>query len=75
MSMQGTPVTLLALSLLTREQCESDEEFKAYGGAFRVVASAIHEMNANLMIANLGFGDFTEVAMGAPEGAFRGFSG
>ncbi|MEU1087687.1 hypothetical protein ABZ401_12800 [Streptomyces sp. NPDC005892] len=73
-SMQETPVTLLALSLLTREQCESDEEFEAYGGAFRVVPYGIHEMNANLMLANLDFGDFAEVARNDSEGVFRGFA-
>ncbi|MFE9634711.1 DUF6924 domain-containing protein [Streptomyces sp. NPDC006463] len=74
-SMRKTPVTLLALSVLTREQCESDEEFEAYGGSFRVVPYGIHEMNANLMIANLDFGDFADVAEGDPEGVFRGFGG
>ncbi|MCT9010914.1 DUF6924 domain-containing protein [Streptomyces rhizosphaerihabitans] len=73
-SMQETPVTLLALSLLTRDQCESDEEFEAYGGAFRVMPYGIHEMNANLMIANLDFGDFADAARNDPEGVFRGFA-
>ncbi|MFJ3979038.1 DUF6924 domain-containing protein [Streptomyces sp. NPDC090021] len=35
----------------------------------------IHEMNANLMIANLDFGDFADVAREDPEGVFRGFAG
>ncbi|NEA63094.1 hypothetical protein [Streptomyces sp. SID12488] len=74
-SMRDTPVTLLALSLLTREQCEDDEEFAAYGGAFRVAPYGIHEMNANLMIANLDFGDFADAAKGDPDGVFRGFAG
>ncbi|MFB7513138.1 DUF6924 domain-containing protein [Streptomyces sp. NPDC056144] len=74
-SMREAPVTLLALSLLTREQCESDEEFEVYGGAFRVVPYAVHEMNANLMIANLDFGDFADAARDDPEGVFRGFAG
>ncbi|MFC8225386.1 DUF6924 domain-containing protein [Streptomyces sp. NPDC057287] len=74
-SMRGTPVTLLALSLLTRKQCEDDEEFEAYGGDFRVVPCGVHEMNANLMIANLDFGDFAEAARADPEGVFRGFTG
>jgi len=77
-SMGEAPVTLLALSLLTREQCESDEEFEAYGGAFggafRVVPKGVHEMNANLMIANLDFGDFADAARDDPEGIFRGFA-
>ncbi|MEU4154526.1 hypothetical protein [Streptomyces sp. NPDC026659] len=74
-SMRETPVTLLALSLLTRDQCESEEEFEAYGGTFRVTPAGIHEMNANLMIANLGFGDFADAARNDPEGVFRGFAG
>ncbi|MET9882558.1 hypothetical protein ABZZ20_05240 [Streptomyces sp. NPDC006430] len=74
-SMRESPVTLLALSLLTREQCESDEEFEADGGSFRVVPYGIHEMNANLMIANLDFGDFADAAEGDPDGVFRGFGG
>ncbi|RPF25332.1 hypothetical protein EDD96_7205 [Streptomyces sp. Ag109_G2-6] len=73
-SMREAPVTLLALSLLTRQECESDEEFEAYGGSFRVVPYGIHEMNANLMIANLDFGDFADVAGDDPEGVFRGFA-
>ncbi|MET9877586.1 hypothetical protein ABZZ36_23565 [Actinacidiphila glaucinigra] len=64
---------MLALSLLTREQCESDEEFEAYGGAFRVVPYGTHEMNANVMIADLDFGDFADAARGDPQGVFRGF--
>ncbi|MFB8119437.1 hypothetical protein ACFC51_26685 [Streptomyces sp. NPDC055962] len=74
-SMHGAPVTLLALSLLTRDRCEDDEEFEAYGGSFRVVPYGIHEMNANLMIASMDFGDFTDAARSDPEGVFRGFSG
>ncbi|WP_435881421.1 DUF6924 domain-containing protein [Streptomyces parvulus] len=31
-------------------------------------------MNANLMIANLDFGDFADVARDDPEGVFRGFA-
>ncbi|MFJ2598651.1 DUF6924 domain-containing protein [Streptomyces erythrochromogenes] len=73
-SMRETPVTLLALSLLTRQGCESNEEFEEYGGSFRVVPYGIHEMNANLMIANLDFGDFADVAEADPEGVFRGFA-
>ncbi|WP_329231534.1 hypothetical protein OHB07_21525 [Streptomyces sp. NBC_00111] len=73
-SMREAPVTLLALSLLTRDRCEDDEEFEAYGGAFRVVPYGIHEMNANLMIAAMDFGDFAEAARSDPEGVFRGFS-
>lgn len=72
--MREAPVTWLALSLLTREQCESDEEFEVCGGAFRVVPYGIHEMNPNLLIANLDFGDFADAARDDPEGVFRGFA-
>ncbi|MFE5901208.1 DUF6924 domain-containing protein [Streptomyces sp. NPDC056488] len=67
-TMRESPVALLALSLLTREQCESDEEFEAYGGAFCVVSYGVHEMNANLMVANLDFGDFADTARDDPPG-------
>ncbi|MFE3517546.1 DUF6924 domain-containing protein [Streptomyces sp. NPDC059166] len=58
----GSPVTLPALSLPVREQCAGDEEFEAYGGAFRVVPRGVHEISANLMIANSDFGDFADLA-------------
>ncbi|MFJ7069681.1 DUF6924 domain-containing protein [Streptomyces sp. NPDC101115] len=60
--------------VLTREQCECDEEFGVYGGAFRVMPHGIHEMNANLMVANLDFGDFADAARDDPESVFRGFA-
>ncbi|MER7683605.1 hypothetical protein [Streptomyces sp. NPDC097610] len=62
---------LLAVSTLTREECESDEEFEAEGGEFRTAPAGIHEIHANLMIANLDFSDFAEAAEAAPDGVFR----
>ncbi|MFD6529558.1 DUF6924 domain-containing protein [Streptomyces sp. NPDC060184] len=73
-SMRGAPVTLLALAVLTREECGSDEEFEADGGEFRTVPAGVHEIHANLMIANLSFGDFKEAAEEDPQGVFRGFA-
>lgn len=73
-SMRGGPVTLLALAVLTREECDSDEEFEADGGEFRTVPAGVHEIHANLMIANLSFGDFREAAEEDPQGVFRGFA-
>ncbi|MFE2312252.1 DUF6924 domain-containing protein [Streptomyces sp. NPDC059441] len=62
---------LLAVSTLTREECESDEEFEAEGGEFRTAPAGIHEIHANLMIANLDFSDFADAAEAAPDGIFR----
>ncbi|MEH0424563.1 DUF6924 domain-containing protein [Streptomyces sp. B21-083] len=61
-SMRDGPSTLLAVAMLTREECESDEEFEAEGGMFRSVPAGVHEMHANLMIANMSFGEFKEAA-------------
>ncbi|MGW1464364.1 DUF6924 domain-containing protein [Streptomyces sp. NPDC002308] len=73
-SMRGGLVTLLAVAVLAREECDSDEEFETDGGAFRSVPAGVHEMHANLMIANLSFGDFKEAAEEDPQGIFRGFA-
>ncbi|MEU8826880.1 hypothetical protein [Streptomyces sp. NPDC048636] len=73
-SLADGPCTLLALAVLTRDECDSDEEFEADGGQFRTVAAGVHEIHANLMIANLSFGDFKEAAQADPQGVFRGFA-
>ncbi|MEV6425939.1 hypothetical protein [Streptomyces sp. NPDC051662] len=63
-----------AVAVLAREECDSDEEFEADGGEFRTVPAGVHEMHANLMIANLSFGDFKEAAEEDPQGTFQGFA-
>ncbi|MFG2779507.1 DUF6924 domain-containing protein [Streptomyces prunicolor] len=73
-SMSDGPVTLLAVAVLAREECDSDEEFEADGGEFRTVPAGVHEIHANLMIANLSFGDFKEAAEQDPQDTFRGFA-
>ncbi|WP_406296660.1 DUF6924 domain-containing protein [Streptomyces sp. NBC_00624] len=73
-SMRDGPLTLLAVAVLAREECDSDEEFEADGGEFRTVPAGVHEIHANLMIANLSFGDFKEAAEQGPQGAFQGFA-
>ncbi|MFI7359897.1 DUF6924 domain-containing protein [Streptomyces avidinii] len=73
-SLRGGPATLLAVAGLTREKCDSDEEFEAEGGEFRAVPAGVHEMHANLMIANMSFSDFKEAAKEDPQGTFRGFA-
>ncbi|MGW3630913.1 DUF6924 domain-containing protein [Streptomyces sp. NPDC005122] len=64
---------LLAVAVLTRVECESDEEFEAYGGSVRTVPASIHDIHANLSIANLDFADVTEAARTDPAGIFRSF--
>ncbi|MFD3681302.1 DUF6924 domain-containing protein [Streptomyces sp. NPDC058613] len=59
---------------LTREECDSDEELESEGGELRAVSAGVHEMHANLMIANMSFTDFKEAAEEDPQGAFRGFA-
>ncbi|MGA5498868.1 DUF6924 domain-containing protein [Streptomyces cinereoruber] len=49
--------------------------FETYGGMFRTVVLGVHGMNANLMIGNLGFDKFADMARKDPEGVFRGFTG
>ncbi|MFE4933453.1 DUF6924 domain-containing protein [Streptomyces sp. NPDC056647] len=73
-SMGDGPITLLAVAMSAREECDSDEEFEADGGEFRTVPAGVHEMHANLMIANLSFGDFKEAAEDEPQGTFQGFA-
>lgn len=73
-SMRDGPLTLLAVAVLAREECDSDEEFEADGGEFRTVPAGVHEIHANLMIANLSFGDFKEAAEQGPQGTFQGFA-
>ncbi len=73
-SMRDGPVTLLAVAVLAREECDSDEEFEAEGGEFRAVPAGVHEIHANLMIANLSFGDFKEAAEHDPQRTFQGFA-
>ncbi|GJF32743.1 hypothetical protein KNE206_54430 [Kitasatospora sp. NE20-6] len=64
---------LLAVAVLTREECESDEEFEANGGAVRTVPSGIGDIHANLSIANLDFADVVDAAQADPAGIFRSF--
>ncbi|MEU7019631.1 hypothetical protein ABZ990_03090 [Streptomyces sp. NPDC046203] len=71
-TMTSTPLTLLALSLLSEDHAEDHEHFEEWAGLFRVTPPAVHEMNANLNIANLSFREFAETAREDPEGICRG---
>ncbi|MFE3165338.1 DUF6924 domain-containing protein [Streptomyces sp. NPDC059224] len=64
---------LLAVAVLTRDACESDEEFEAYGGSVRTIPAGIHDIHANLAIANLDFADVAEAARTDPAEIFRSF--
>jgi len=64
---------LLAVAVLTRDECESDEEFEAYSGSVRAVPAGIHDIHANLSIGNLDFADVADAAGLDPAGVFRSF--
>ncbi|GAA1236527.1 hypothetical protein GCM10009665_28350 [Kitasatospora nipponensis] len=64
---------LLVLAVLTREECESDEEFEAYSGSVRTTPGGIGHIHANLSIANLDFADVLDAAQSDPAGVFRSF--
>jgi hypothetical protein len=69
---------LLAVSTLTREDCEDEEHYAdemAFGREFRIVPAAVAELNGNLAIANMSFFEFAESASRDPDGLHRGFIG
>ncbi|MEU8712418.1 hypothetical protein [Streptomyces sp. NPDC048663] len=72
-SMQDRQQSLLAVAVLTRDECDSDEEFEAYSGSVRTLPTAIHDIHANLSIANLDFADVAEAARADGAGIFRSF--
>lgn len=68
---------VLAVSTLTREDCESDEEFAEameFGREFRLAPTAITEMTHTLALGNMGFGEFAARAAEEPGRVFRGFA-
>ncbi|MER8184929.1 hypothetical protein [Kitasatospora sp. NPDC094015] len=73
LTMDGRDHALLAVAVLTREECGSDEEFEAYRGAVRTVPAGIGDIHANLSIANLDFADVVDAARADPAGVFRSF--
>ncbi|MFB7294208.1 DUF6924 domain-containing protein [Actinacidiphila glaucinigra] len=65
---------LLAVTTLTRDECVDDEDYEQlteFGREFRTVPAGVHEIYANLSIANLGFEEFAGWAHDDPEGTFR----
>ncbi|MDQ1013545.1 hypothetical protein QFZ43_000094 [Streptomyces afghaniensis] len=65
--------TLLTVAVLTKEECESDEEFEAYSGSVRTTPGGIGHIHANLSIANLDFADVLDGAQCDLVGIFRSF--
>ncbi|MFD2419402.1 DUF6924 domain-containing protein [Amycolatopsis pigmentata] len=68
---------VLAISTLTREDCEHDEEFAEameFGREFRLAPTAITEMTCNLALGNMGFEEFAAQAAEEPGRVFRGFT-
>ncbi|MFJ5645648.1 DUF6924 domain-containing protein [Streptomyces sp. NPDC093223] len=55
------------------DECYSDEEFEAYSGSGRTLPIAIHDIHANLSIADLDFADVAEAARADAAGIFRSF--
>ncbi|RZB15194.1 hypothetical protein StrepF001_34085 [Streptomyces sp. F001] len=75
-TMQAEYHALLAVTTLTREECEDDEDYEQlteFGREFRTVAAGVHEVYANLSIGNLGFEEYAAWAHDDPEGIYRSF--
>jgi hypothetical protein len=69
---------LLAATLVTREECEDDEEYAAhveFGAAFRVTPAMAHDVHADLALGNLGFEEFAAWAAEAADGVLRSAAG
>jgi hypothetical protein len=73
-TMQAENHALLAVTTLTREDCEDDEDYEQlteFGREFRTAPAGIHDVYANLSIGNLGFEEYTAWAHDDPEGIYR----
>ncbi|MFE5140725.1 DUF6924 domain-containing protein [Streptomyces fagopyri] len=65
---------LLAVTTLTREECQDDEDHRRvteFGRSFRTVPAGVHDIHANLSIGNLGFEEYAAQAHDEPEGIYR----
>ena len=65
---------LLAITTLTREDCEDDEDYEAlteFGRAFRTEPKGVHSIQVNLELGNMDFHEFSGSADEDPEGVFR----
>ncbi|MGW1188174.1 DUF6924 domain-containing protein [Streptomyces sp. NPDC002559] len=73
-TMQAGNHALLAVTTLTREDCEDDEDYgqlTEFGREFRTIPAGVHDVHANLSIGNLGFEEYAAAAHDDPEGIHR----
>lgn len=76
-TMRADHHALLAVTTMTREDFDDDEEYEAMVGSgreFRTEPSGVHSIHANLELANMDFEDFLSSAHEDSEGVFRSFS-
>lgn len=74
LTMRAGHHALVAVTTLTREDCADDAEWAAvieFGREFRTVPLGVHEIHANLELANMDFEEFSAAAHEDPEGVFR----
>lgn len=75
-TMRADHHALLAVTTLTREDVDNDEEYEAlveFGREFRTAPSCVHAIHANLELANMDFEDYSSSAHADSEGVFRSF--
>jgi hypothetical protein len=71
----GVDHPVLAVSTLTREDCENDDQYAEameFGRQFRLAPTAITEMNHHLVLGHKSFEEFAALAAAAPGRVFRG---
>lgn len=76
LTQQAEPHALLAVTTISREECEDAEEYEQlteFGRWFRTEPAGVHDIHANLSIANLGFEEYAAAAQEDPTGIFRSF--
>ncbi|MFE3506214.1 DUF6924 domain-containing protein [Kitasatospora sp. NPDC059160] len=71
-TMRSAPRTLLAVTAVRREDGDYALTTR-YGRSFRTLPTGVHEIHANLSIANMGFEEFARAAQDDPDGIFRSF--
>ncbi|MGA5727929.1 DUF6924 domain-containing protein [Streptomyces seoulensis] len=73
-TMRSAPPALLALTTLTPEDCENDEDYAHLtdsGPTFRTTPPGIPDIHANLSLGNLGFEEYAAWAGESPDGVYR----
>ncbi|WP_043259278.1 DUF6924 domain-containing protein [Streptomyces hokutonensis] len=75
-TMQAASHPLLAVTVLTREECVDEEDYAQlteFRRDFRTTSAGLHDVHANLSIGNLGFEEYEARAHDDPEGIYRSF--